>query len=143
MFARQGILTAALLAVAMRAVVPTGYMPGSIPAGEWMVLCPANSAAAYALLEAIAPAGTGGHDHHAHHGHHGHHGADSANGASAGAPESCPLGTALGQTALVDDPAAASQTLPRAAGVLPPPVAAPRAHPIDRHYPVRGPPIAG
>lgn len=142
MFERQRVLTAVLLTVAMRALVPAGYMPGSVAAGEWMVLCPANSWASYALLDAIAPDanGAGKHSHHAHHGHHGHHGA--ANEASAAAPDSCPLGNALSQAAAADQQGSADSGLPQSATVPPWPAAAPRVRLIDRHYPVRGPPRA-
>lgn len=146
MFERRRVLIAVLLAVAVRAVVPTGYMPGSIPAGEWMVLCPASSAASYALLEAIAPdaGGTAGsHSHHAHHGHHGHHGHHAASGeASAAAPESCPLGNALSQAAIAEHQAAADSDFPPSSAVSPWPAAAPRIRLSDRHYPARGPPQA-
>ncbi|MEJ2172774.1 MAG: hypothetical protein ACO22K_07565 [Woeseiaceae bacterium] len=46
---RQRILSIVLFAsMGIRALIPAGYMPGNVFAGEFMVMCPSSSAAAIA-----------------------------------------------------------------------------------------------
>ena len=59
----------------MRALVPAGYMPGNLLAGEYMVLCPVGVPAELAALL---------------HGGHGNHGGDVVD-----ADRTCPIGSAL------------------------------------------------
>jgi len=152
---------AALVAIALllRAAVPLGYMPGSVFAGEFMVLCPVGSANSFALLDTIR-AGTGaghaghgaahtaGHEHHAHHGHaadgasadgtdaHAHH--DQHAGA---VDDRCPIDSALSLAFLpapdvppdMDRP---STGYPKPANTFPTPAR------LNRGHPVRGPPAA-
>lgn len=71
---------ALLVGLAARALIPIGYMPGNLLAGEIMVMCPAGSAATIAMLQ-----------HEANH-QHAHHNGDSE---TRSADETCPIGTAL------------------------------------------------
>ena len=67
-----------------RALIPTGYMPGNLLAGEFMVLCPVGLPA---LAQSL------GHGHHD--GHDGGH-----DGAMVDADRACPIGAALSYAAL-------------------------------------------
>ncbi|MEM7500812.1 MAG: DUF2946 family protein [Pseudomonadota bacterium] len=67
---------AALLALAMRALIPLGYMPGNVLAGEFMVLCPTGLPAGFLVDEE-----------HQHHDHHDRGMVD--------ADRACPIGTSL------------------------------------------------
>ena len=70
---------ASLLALAMRALIPLGYMPGNVLAGEFMVLCPTGLPAGF-LVDA-------GHQHHSSH--------DSHDTGMVDADRACPIGTSL------------------------------------------------
>ena len=74
-------LTAALLVatLAVRALLPIGYMPGNVFAGEVAELCPVASAATFSLLGSSE-----GHDHHQ---------ADDADSFSVST--ACPIGSSL------------------------------------------------
>ena len=72
--------TLLLATLAVRALVPLGYMPGNLLAGEFAELCPVASAATFALLGDAAT-----HDHH--------HGDESSSAVSVGS--ACPIGTSL------------------------------------------------
>lgn len=115
-----GVLLVALVA---RSLIPFGYMPGNLLAGEPVVLCPVASAAALALIG----------QHELHHHHHG-----------SGAPsvdKSCPIGTALLLDVAVDSTRFAGlvESTPVAATV--PDDVAYRVAP-RQIYPARGPPLA-
>jgi hypothetical protein len=70
---RQLFLTLTLfVAMGVRSLIPVGYMPGDVFAGEFMVMCPGSSAAALAGI----------HDHH--------HEDDSVD-----IDRACPIGSAL------------------------------------------------
>lgn len=76
---RIGRLVPTLVAcLLLRALIPIGYMPGSIPDGEWMMLCPVASAETYELMASPG---------------HAHHGARDADAVSVG--DACPIGSAL------------------------------------------------
>ena len=75
------LATAILIAtLAIRALVPVGYMPGNLIAGEFAELCPVASAATFELLGTQA-----GHEHH--------HGSTDAEAVSLGT--ACPIGSSL------------------------------------------------
>lgn len=75
------IATVLLVAtLAVRALVPVGYMPGNILAGQLAELCPVASAATFTLL--------GSETSHEH-----HHGAEEADAYSIGV--ACPIGSSL------------------------------------------------
>jgi len=75
---RQLILTAFLFAtLGIRSLIPIGYMPGNLLAGEYMVMCPNSGAAALA-----------GNHHHDH------------DDRSVNVDETCPIGSALTVVAL-------------------------------------------
>jgi hypothetical protein len=84
-------MTAALLVatLAVRALLPIGYMPGNVFAGEIAELCPVASAATFSLLGSSA-----GHDHH--------HGDDAD---SISVSTACPIGSSLFFDALPTLPA--------------------------------------
>lgn len=69
-----------LATLALRALLPIGYMPGNLLAGELAALCPVASAATFELLDSSA----------AHEHHHGESGKElpSVGGA-------CPIGSSL------------------------------------------------
>jgi hypothetical protein len=76
----------------LRAAIPTGYMPGSLLAGEFMVFCPSGGGALFLQqMDAAAPTS------------HAHHVAITLQGASApatsansaGVDSHCPIGKAL------------------------------------------------
>ena len=69
-----------LTTLAVRALVPVGYMPGNLTAGQIAELCPVASAATFELL--------GADDGHVH-----HHGEADAEATSLGT--ACPIGSAL------------------------------------------------
>ena len=77
---RLALMLAALM---VRAVIPLGYMPGNVLAGEFMVLCPTGLPAGFAL--------SGEHHHHAD------------TGTMVDAERACPIGAALQQAALPTD----------------------------------------
>jgi len=78
------LVAAALL---LRALIPVGYMPGNLLAGEFARLCPVG-------LAGIAVHGS--HDRHATHDGHG----DEGESADALSGETCPIGFALKAAAL-------------------------------------------
>ena len=101
-----------LAALMIRAVIPLGYMPGNLLAGEFMVLCPTGLPASFALSA----------EHH-------HHGDDAP---MMDAERACPIGGAL-QQALLPTGAASVASLDRfrPVGVTPP------ANPVPIHPPAR------
>lgn len=78
-----------MAAIVLRAVIPLGYMPGNLLAGEFMVLCPTGLPAHTSLASA-----------------HAHHGDDAA---MLDADQACPIGAALKQAALPPDITFAAQ----------------------------------
>lgn len=82
---RQGLTSAALfVALAMRSLIPLGYMPGNLLTGEFMVLCPSGGGALF-LGDGAA---------HRHASHAGH--ASTANPEQiAGVDARCPIGSVL------------------------------------------------
>ena len=96
-------LALVLAALVMRAVIPLGYMPGNLLAGEFMILCPTGLPAGFALP-----------------GEHHHHADDAP---MVDAERACPIGAALQQAALPADhnPAPTIERFPDA-GLAPAPV---------------------
>lgn len=82
----------ALTGLVARALIPLGYMPGNLLAGEFMVLCPSGLPAniAHAL-----------HDHH-----------DAATTITIEADKTCPIGAALQYAALPTDAAPSARSAP-------------------------------
>lgn len=74
----RGLALASLLALAARALIPLGYMPGNLLEGEFMVLCPTGMPEGFLVAE--------GHHHHDAHG--------DADG-MVDADRACPIGTSL------------------------------------------------
>jgi hypothetical protein len=66
------LIPALFAAMAIRALIPDGYMPGNVLAGEFMVMCPTSSAATLAGI---------------HHHNHQKHPVD--------VNQHCPIGSAL------------------------------------------------
>lgn len=92
---RSGFACLVFLGLAMRAVMPAGYMPAPLAEGGPFVLCPGGlSGANYFLADDDGK--------HAHGHDHGAEGEDSAV-----AWEFCPTGFVSGQAALTADPAVA------------------------------------
>ena len=110
------LLAASLM---LRALIPLGYMPGNVLAGEYMVLCPAG-------LPPLARAS----------GHHEHHAAADE---TTSLDQACPIGTAMLQAAA---PAPAFPELasprPRSQLFMAPPVVG--GDDFFRHYLSRAPP---
>ena len=74
------VATSLLVAtLAVRALLPMGYMPGNLAAGEFAQLCPVASAATFQLLGSVAE--------------HSHHHSDDADAISVGT--ACPIGSSL------------------------------------------------
>ncbi|WP_237067769.1 hypothetical protein [Microbulbifer guangxiensis] len=63
------------LFLAVRGLVPVGFMPAPISSGSPYGLCHGDARSAFLLQSLAAATPTG--EHH-HHGHHGHHGADGS-----------------------------------------------------------------
>ena len=84
---RQALLIAALVALALRALTPDGYMPGSQHSGLLYELCPDGMPAE--IMQALA-----GDRHHHHHG--------GEDGASVTGTEQCPIGHMLASAVAVD-----------------------------------------
>lgn len=98
----------ALIALALKLVVPAGFMPGSLTSGEWLVVCPSGLPAG--MLESFSGHGgqSVGSGPHA-----GHHVAADGHGEHPQAPDhsdhadhfersgDCPTGASAAQTALV------------------------------------------
>ncbi|MBT8109323.1 MAG: hypothetical protein KJO27_01240 [Gammaproteobacteria bacterium] len=85
---RQFLLVAALATLAVRALTPDGYMPGSAHSGLLYELCPEGMPAE--IMQALA-----GDSHHHHHG-----GGDDV--ASPGSSEQCPIGHMLASVIATD-----------------------------------------
>ena len=117
---QHGVLAVlALAALLLRAIIPLGYMPGNVLAGEFVVLCPTGSAAKFAAAL------------------HGEHHAES--GQHLDMDADCPIGTALQAAAL---PTAVVDHSIEFAGPVHNAVEA-TAPPAARHlrlYLIRGPP---
>lgn len=96
------LLIAALAMLALRALTPDGYMPGSQGSGLLYELCPSGMPAE--IMRALAG---GGHDPHRHH----HSGGDGE--ASVSGTEQCPIGHMLG-SAIAADTSAEAELLPDA-----------------------------
>jgi hypothetical protein len=86
------LLVAALTTLALRALTPEGYMPGSRGSGLLFELCPEGMPAA--VMQALS--GGGGHHHH----HHQGHGGDES--ASMSGTEQCPIGHMLASAMAAD-----------------------------------------
>ena len=84
---RQLVLVAALATLALRALTPDGYMPGSADSGLLYELCPEGMPAE--IMQAL-----GGNSHHHHHGDDG--------SASVSATEQCPIGHMLASAIAMD-----------------------------------------
>lgn len=94
---RRFLLVAALATLAVRALTPDGYMPGSAHSGLLYELCPEGMPAE--IMQALA-----GDSHHHHHG-----GGDDVT--SPGSSEQCPIGHMLA-LAIATDSNATSDILP-------------------------------
>jgi hypothetical protein len=97
---RQLVLVAALATLALRALTPDGYMPGSADSGLLYELCPEGMPVE--IMQALAGDNQ----------HHHHHGGDSK-AASASSSEQCPIGHMLA-SAIAMDSTPASDMLPAA-----------------------------
>ncbi|MDH3334383.1 MAG: DUF2946 family protein [Gammaproteobacteria bacterium] len=97
---RQLVLVAALATLALRALTPDGYMPGSADSGLLYELCPEGMPVE--IMQALAGDNQ----------HHHHHGGDSE-AASASSSEQCPIGHMLA-SAIAMDSTPASDMLPAA-----------------------------
>jgi len=131
---RKAWPTLVLAALALRAIVPAGYMPGSIPDGELMVLCPEASAAAFTLVAGLTRTESG----HAHHHHHGHSGTDSG---GTSVDSRCPIGTALKLDAIAPSYPAITAA-DTAADYALPALPARKTRRAARHFDTRAPPPA-
>ena len=118
------VLPALLLGLSARIIIPSGYMPGNLLDGEFMVLCPTDAAAE--LL---------GHRHHT-----AQHGAASHEPA-AGADVTCPIGSAL-TAAIAPAFALPAVHVPRANRVVVHAVSPPRTGRAPAPYSSRDPPAA-
>ncbi|MEM8815354.1 MAG: hypothetical protein AAGE85_05975 [Pseudomonadota bacterium] len=158
-FGRRFYIPLIVLTLAVRAIVPLGYMPGKLLAGEFMVLCPAGSAPSFALLEALVQRAarasnavhTGQHSthgtQHAHHAHahaghgetagHAHHG-----DAGSGMDDRCPIGSAL-SLLVVPNAETPLSTVRPAPYLQSSPAVVLIAAVRHRGQPVRGPPHRG
>ena len=94
---RQLVLVAALATLALRALTPDGYMPGSADSGLLYELCPEGMPAE--IMQAL-----GGNNHHHHHG-------GDSEAASASSSEQWPIGHMLA-SAIAMDSTPASDMLP-------------------------------
>ena len=92
----RNLLVAALAMLALRALTPEGYMPGSPSSGLLFELCPSGMPAE--IMQAL----NGGGHHSGHHGHHGHHGDNDAMSGT----EQCPIGHMLASAVAADSTAA-------------------------------------
>jgi len=104
---RRAAIGLLLATLAFRALVPLGYMPGNLLAGEIAQLCPAASAATFELLNSSS----------AHQHHHGEAGKELPSVGTA-----CPIGSSLFFDALLalDSPSGVAvlrHELPRAVTV--------------------------
>ena len=95
---RQLVLVAALATLALRALTPDGYMPGSADSGLLYELCPEGMPVE--IMQALA----GDNQHHHHHG-------DDGEATSASGSEQCPIGHML-TSAIAMDSTPASDMLP-------------------------------
>jgi hypothetical protein len=94
---RQFLLVAALATLAVRALTPDGYMPGSAQSGLLYEMCPEGMPAE--IMQALA-----GDSHHHHHG-------SGDDAASPGSSEQCPIGHML-NLAVATDATATPDVLP-------------------------------
>lgn len=121
------LVLAGIVCLGLRALVPAGYMPGNLLAGEFMVLCPGGMQAEFVQQ---LQADQGNHDPHSAHGQ-----------SVVDADTSCPIGSALQLAFLpIDDiRQAISIDLPRhAADIAQREIAARHRH----RYQSRAPPPA-
>jgi hypothetical protein len=95
---RRFVLVAALATLALRALTPDGYMPGSAGSGLIYELCPEGMPVE--IMQAL-----GGNSHHHHHGD------DGSASASVSATEQCPIGHMLA-SAIAMDTTSVSDILP-------------------------------
>ena len=84
----KSLFIAALAMLALRALTPDGYMPGSKGSGLLFELCPSGMPPV--IMRALAGEG-----------HHHHHGGDNNSG-SVTATEQCPIGHMLASAGAVD-----------------------------------------
>lgn len=137
-FARnvRSIMPALLALVAMRALVPLGYMPAAPGSGLLFEVCHEGMP----LVMSPASRGAGAHDNHHHHHNQSGVGGDHDRGHDAAA-EGCALGHILGVAFL--DSVASVDVFDAAVGAFDPPEPATPSVPRLRlaHAP-RGPPVA-
>jgi len=95
---RQLFLVATLATLALRALAPDGYMPGSADSGLLYELCPEGMPVE--IMQALA----GDNQHHHHHG-------DDGEATSASGSEQCPIGHMLA-SGMAMDSTPASDMLP-------------------------------
>lgn len=124
---RSRQMSIVLAAVVLRAIIPLGYMPGNLLAGEFMVLCPTG-----------LPAGVSISSTHDHHGHHDH---GDGQDAMVDADRACPIGAALKHVAL---PVETVEAVPFVAFDVPPQAVPSALHPsrTAAPYQPRAPPKA-
>ncbi len=136
---RPGLRFVLVLAISLRAVIPVGYMPGTLHDGRLVVLCPSNGGAA--ILAVLSPATEAGH--HAIHqgaGHAAH--ATDTHSEHAATGESCPIGNAVFMAAIPADSPAHRAVVPAAQGHQASPATSPASTVQATHYDPRGPPAA-
>jgi len=131
--ARRLIATLAVLAFALRSLVPVGYMWAPVDGRLAVVACSEYAADAVALATL--------HIHHHHHGG-GHAGAPGAHSESAASSDSCPFALAGGAALAANATTLAAQQFEIVQARLPQfDYSAPRSIPPRFHAP-RGPPAA-
>ena len=118
-----------LALIALRALVPTGYMPASAGTGFLFEMC--HDAVPAAVLAAMS--GTSSHDHH--------HGVDAGSDHSAATSDACSLGHMLSQVFLESDPVLEVVSPELATPETPTPAYRLTLAPRYRQAP-RGPPLA-
>ena len=133
-FLRYGRVSKAAVALllgtlAVRALMPLGYMPGNLLEGKIAELCPVASAATYALLTLDES-----HQHHAHHG-------DATDSSGYSMDSACPIGTSLLADVLpAFDVQIELETRPEMFHQIP----VSRSHfvRLELNYPARAPPLS-
>ena len=128
---RQFLLVATLATLALRALAPDGYMPGSADSGLLYELCPEGMPVE--IMQALA----GDNQHHHHHG-------DDGEATSASGSEQCPIGHMLASAIAMDSlrrpiccPTHRHMTTPRSqyCSARPPSAIGPAHHPPELHLP--------
>ena len=126
---RAGRLVSALLlgSLAIRALLPKGYMPGNLLAGNFAALCTVASAATYKLLTAPSS--------------HGHQHSSTPGEAEYSIESTCPIGSGLFSDALPES-GQPYALVPQIAGFSSRPTARFHALMPRRNYSPRAPPAA-